>query len=148
MAHVVFVYGTLRRGGVRAIPTLFPTAQFLGSGTVKGWLYDFGAYPGFLPDAHGLDVRGEVYTVDDAAMREMDEIERYVEGDAAECYYFRRRHIIALQDGRAVVAELYECNPRYYDCSKSIDTTDWIVWAQAKDALPEETWPDGAPIKK
>ncbi len=101
MAHTVFVYGTLRRGGVREIPRLFPNARFVGFGTARGWLYDFGAYPGFIADAGGADVIGEVFEVDAAAVRAMDEIERYIEGDDDECYYcsppahhrvVRRRH--------------------------------------------------------
>ena len=150
MPHTVFVYGTLRQGGVRAIPQLFPSARFIGFGTVKGWLYDFGAYPGLICDAAGRDIVGEVYDVDEAAVREMDEIERYVEGkgNEAECYYFRRAHSIALRDGRTMTAELYECNPKHYDCAMPMDATDWIAFANTKGELPEESWPDGAPIKK
>jgi gamma-glutamylcyclotransferase (GGCT)/AIG2-like uncharacterized protein YtfP len=133
---------------VRAIPQLFPSAQFMGFGTVKGRLYDFGAYPGFLPGAAGLDVLGEVYAVDEAAVNEIDEIERYVEGDDAECFYFRREHVIALRGGGTVTAWLYECNPNHYDCTTPMTLNDWIAFASAKGALPEEVWPDGAPIKK
>lgn len=148
MEYLVFVYGTLRQGGVRAIPTLFPQAQFLGFGTVKGWLYDFGAYPGLICDPAGRDILGEVYAVDANALQAMDEIERYVPGDEAACYYFRRAHRVAMRDGRTLTAELYECNPRYYDCTVPMPVVDWIAWVQNIGELPEEAWPDGAPIKK
>jgi gamma-glutamylcyclotransferase (GGCT)/AIG2-like uncharacterized protein YtfP len=146
--HIVFVYGTLRQGGVRAIPQLFPPAEFLGLATVVGWLYDFGAYPGLIVDAAGRDIVGEVYRVDEAAVREMDEIERYVEGHDAECFYFRRERAVTLRAGGEVTAWLYECNPNYYDCTTPIPADDWIAFANAKGELPEEAWPDGAPIKK
>lgn len=145
--ELIFVYGTLRQGGVRAIPTLFPTAEFVGFGTVRGWLYDFGAYPGLIVDSAGRNIAGEVYRVDAAAVREMDDIERYTEGDA-ESFYFRRPYPIHLRDGNIVMAGLYECNPKHYDCSTPMNSTDWIAHANAKGELPEESWPDGAPIKK
>jgi len=148
MEYLVFVYGTLRQGGVRAIPKLFPQARFLGFGTVKGWLYDFGAYPGLICDPAGRDILGEVYAVDASALRTMDEIERYSPDDEAGCYYFRRAHPIAMRDGRTLIAELYECNPRYYDCATPMPVVDWIAWAQSIGELPEEVWPDGAPIRK
>ena len=148
MTFTVFVYGTLRQGGSRPIPQLFPNARFIGFGTVKGRLYDFGAYPGFLSDSNGVDVLGEVYAVDEVAVREMDEIERYVEGDDAESYYFRHIHAIAMRDGSTMTAELYEINPNHYDCAAPLDAADWIAFANAKGELPEEVWPDGVPIKK
>lgn len=151
MATLIFVYGTLRQGGARPIPKLFPSARFVGFGTVRGWLYHFGAYPGLIVDPAGRDIVGEVYAVDADAVREMDEIERYIEGEGneAECYYFRREQTIALRDGGAITAELYEVNPLFYDCTAPMDATDWIAWAQAQDDLPqEELWPDGTLVKK
>lgn len=146
--YIVFVYGTLRQGGVRAIPQLFPAAEFVGFGTVNGWLYDFGAYPGLIVDAAGREIVGEVYAVDDAALREMDEIERYVESDDDECFYFRRAHVVTLRNDGEQTAWLYECNPKHYDCTTPIPADDWIAYAEAKGELPEEAWPDGAQIKK
>lgn len=132
--HTLFVYGTLRRGGCRAIPHLFPTARFLGLGMVKGWLYDFGEYPGLLLDANGLDVLGEVYEVDPQTLRAIDEIEGCLPGDATVCYYFRRTHHVLMQDGRLITADLYECNPKLYDCSRPLEVGDWIAWKQGAAA--------------
>jgi gamma-glutamylcyclotransferase (GGCT)/AIG2-like uncharacterized protein YtfP len=145
----IFVYGTLRQGGSRPIPRLFPTSRFIGFGTVRGWLYHFGAYPGLICDAAGRDILGEVYEVDADAVRVMDDIERYIEGDPAACEYFRRTQTIAMRDGGIVTAELYEVNANRYDCTTPMDTGDWIAWAQAQTDLPkEELWPDGTPVKK
>ena len=149
LTNLVFVYGTLRKGGSRPVPKLFPTAEFVGLGTVRGRLYDFGAYPGLVLDSVGRDIGGEVYRVDADAVHEMDEIERYVEGDDSECYYFRREQVITMYDGSILTAKLYEVNPRFYECITPMDTDDWIAWAQAQTNLPaEERWPDGTPIKK
>ena len=70
--NLVFVYGTLRQGGVREMPRLFPQTEFIGFGTAKGRLYDFGAYPGFMPNADAGDVIGEVYAVPAIVLQNQD----------------------------------------------------------------------------
>jgi len=126
----LFVYGTLRQGGCRAIPVLFPAARFLGFGTVRGRLYDFGDYPGLILDPHGLDILGEVYEVNAHILRAIDDIEDYYPNDVARSHYFRRTQRIRMWDGEHLTADLYECNPRFYDCSQPLDATDWIAWKQ------------------
>lgn len=152
MNHV-FVYGTLRQGGVREMPRLFPQCAFVGFGTVKGRLFDFGAYPGFMPDGEGADdvigdVIGEVYVVPAIVLQALDDIERYEAHNEAGSYYHRRKVTVALRDGRETSAWVYVCNPHFYDCSRPIKTNDWIAHAAVKGDLPLESWPDGAPIKK
>ncbi len=139
----VFVYGTLRAGGVRAIPKLFPRALFIGLGTVPGRLYDFGAYPGFIAGP-GSPVIGEVYNVDPAALSTMDDIERI-----ADQMYVRTRHIITMATGSQLECWAYEVNPDNYQLHDRdlIISGDWIVYAGAKGELPPEHWPDEAPIK-
>lgn len=144
----IFVYGTLRQGGVREMPRLFPQCPFVGFGTAKGRLYDFGAYPGFMPDGEGGDVIGEVYAVPAIVLRALDDIERYEPHSEAGSYYLRREVSVALQDGRSVSAWVYVCNPDFYDLSQPIAGGDWITHAAAKGELPSELWPDGEPIKK
>lgn len=146
--HNVFVYGTLRQGGVREMPRLFPQTEFIGFGTAKGRLYDFGAYPGFLPDAAGGDVLGEVYAVPAIVLQALDDIERFEPNNEAGSYYHRREVSVTMRDGRCTVAWVYVCNPQFYNCSRLIDNNDWIAHAAAKGSLPPESWPDGAPIKK
>ncbi len=144
----VFVYGTLRRGGVREMPRLFPQCPFVGLGTATGRLYDFGAYPGFLPDADADDVIGEVYEAPAIVLQALDDIERYEPHNEADSYYLRREVRVTLQGGRQISAWVYVCNPQFYDCSDPIASNDWIVHAAAKGELPAESWPDGAPIKR
>jgi gamma-glutamylcyclotransferase (GGCT)/AIG2-like uncharacterized protein YtfP len=146
--HNVFVYGTLRQGGVREMPRLFPQTEFIGFGTAKGRLYDFGAYPGFLPDAAGGDVLGEVYAVPAIVLQALDDIERFEPNNEAGSYYHRREVSVTMRDGSCMVAWVYVCNPQFYNCSRLIDNNDWIAHAAAKGSLPPESWPDGAPIKK
>ena len=63
--HLVFVYGTLRRGGAGAMSIRFPNSQFIADAKVSGSLYDLGAYPGVLLNESNSLVIGEVYEVDD-----------------------------------------------------------------------------------
>jgi len=46
--HLVFVYGTLRRGDVRSMSIRFPQSKFIADAEVNGALYDLGTYPGLL----------------------------------------------------------------------------------------------------
>lgn len=73
--HLVFVYGSLRRGSAGAMSVRFPEASFVGDGKVRGRLYDLGAYPGLQLDYSGALVNGEVYEVTDEMLRKLDEFE-------------------------------------------------------------------------
>lgn len=78
----IFVYGTLKRGQLRA--ATLADQEFLGQAVTAAeyWMFDLGSYPG-LVDADpnlGASVSGEVYRVDARCRRELDEIECVDEG--------------------------------------------------------------------
>ena len=73
--HLVFVYGTLRSGGVGAMSIRFPNSEFIADAKVSGSLYDLGAYPGLLLNESNSAVIGEVYEVDDETLNELDDFE-------------------------------------------------------------------------
>jgi gamma-glutamylcyclotransferase (GGCT)/AIG2-like uncharacterized protein YtfP len=145
---LIFVYGTLRKGGVREMPALFPGAPDLGFGSVHGWLYDFGAYPGVLLDHAAGPVLGEVYDVDATMLARLDEIEEYFEDSPSTSYYFRVRCDVAMQDGRTLTCQVYEFNPECFKDLIAIPDGDWIAHAARKGPLPPERWPDGDPIER
>jgi gamma-glutamylcyclotransferase (GGCT)/AIG2-like uncharacterized protein YtfP len=120
--HLVFVYGTLRRGGVRAMPDLFPAARFVGPGTVKGSLYDLGEYPGLSLDESGSTVTGEVYEVDDEILRQLDEIE-------ATTFYSRRQVEVSLER-RGAACWVYVYDADSYPSRTLIASGDWIEYAR------------------
>lgn len=81
-AVYVFVYGTLRRGDSNDINKLLPAPVWLGYGTVRGTLYDFGDYPGIVladeasaADQNSQLVLGEVYRANPALIPVLDDIE-------------------------------------------------------------------------
>lgn len=92
----LFVYGTLKRGGVAA--ERMRGAIFDGSVvTARGYaLYDFGDYPALVADRDGV-VAGEVYLVTADHLSELDRYEGYPE--------LYRRELVPLSDGS--LAEAY-----------------------------------------
>jgi gamma-glutamylcyclotransferase (GGCT)/AIG2-like uncharacterized protein YtfP len=129
--HLVFVYGTLRRGGARAMSLSFPDSKFIAGAKVSGSLYDLGAYPGLLLNESNSLVTGEVYEVDDELLNELDEFE-------ASSDYVRKQVEISLgSDSR--MCWTYEPNPESYSLRTLISSGDWIEYAKTKTDWPDET---------
>lgn len=70
---LVFVYGTLKKGHLRA--RVMEECEFVGERTLSGLrMFDTGhGYPAVVP-GEGV-VKGEVYKVDDVKLRDLDGIE-------------------------------------------------------------------------
>lgn len=105
---LIFVYGTLKRGDVRA--GALAGAKFLGEAHTEPRyrLYDCGEYPALIGAAageEGVAVEGEVYEVTPECLARLDEVE-----GVAESLY--ERGPIALRppfSGVAVEAYFYRC---------------------------------------
>jgi gamma-glutamylcyclotransferase (GGCT)/AIG2-like uncharacterized protein YtfP len=132
--HLVFVYGTLRRGGAGAMSIRFPTSRFIADAKVSGSLYDLGAYPGVLLNESNSLVIGEVYEVDDEILIELDDYE-------SSSHYRRKQVEISLGTQRRM-CWIYEPNPEFYSHRKLITSGDWIEYAKTKTDWPDDTWPD------
>jgi gamma-glutamylcyclotransferase (GGCT)/AIG2-like uncharacterized protein YtfP len=129
--HFVFVYGTLRRGGIRALPRIFPDSEFVGAANVNGRLYDFGEYPGLILDESNSMVTGEVYEIDEETLKRLDEIE-------VSSNYLRKQTEITVND-REVTCWIYEPDPEFYSLSNVITSGDWIEYALTKTEPAEKT---------
>ncbi len=80
-AHLVFVYGTLKRGG--ANHAVLAGQDFVGEARLApGFaLYSLGEYPGLVVAPGGTGrVTGEVWAVDAAALARLDALEGVDEG--------------------------------------------------------------------
>lgn len=76
MAHRVFVYGTLKRGGSNH-SLLQSSSGFLGEAvTVPTYRMVATSFPVIMPDATGKPVAGEIYAVDDTTLVRLDQLER------------------------------------------------------------------------
>jgi gamma-glutamylcyclotransferase (GGCT)/AIG2-like uncharacterized protein YtfP len=72
---LLFVYGTLRRGGTNDIKQFGARARWQSSARVRGRLYDLGPYPGLI--LGGPDwVQGELYRIDPAIEPALDRLEQ------------------------------------------------------------------------
>ena len=75
MTHRVFVYGTLKRGYPNN--PLLEGSEFLGEAvTVPTYKMVETSFPVIMPDTSGKPVAGEIYTVDDATLARLDQLER------------------------------------------------------------------------
>jgi gamma-glutamylcyclotransferase (GGCT)/AIG2-like uncharacterized protein YtfP len=119
----VFVYGTLRHGGTNDITRLQPAPRFLGTARVLGRLYHLGAYPGMTLGGEGW-VYGEVYAIEPALERVLDDIEGLGEEPIDE---YVKRQIPVDMGGRQVECLVYEINPRYVLEAPDITHGDWLA---------------------
>jgi gamma-glutamylcyclotransferase (GGCT)/AIG2-like uncharacterized protein YtfP len=131
--HLVFVYGSLRRGCAGAMSLRFPDSKFIANAQVMGSLYDLGAYPGLLLNEANSPVVGEIYEVDDETLKQLDEFE-------ASSNYLRKQVEVSLgsQSSRCWT---YEPDPEFYSLREIISSGDWIEYAKTKTDWPSETQP-------
>jgi gamma-glutamylcyclotransferase (GGCT)/AIG2-like uncharacterized protein YtfP len=132
--HLVFVYGTLRRGSAGAMSLRFPNSKFIADAKVSGSLFDLGAYPGLLLDESNSSVIGEVYEVDDEILNRLDEFE-------AASNYWRKQVEVSLGTHRSL-CWVYEPNPEFYSHRRLITSGDWIEYAKTKTDWPGGTGAD------
>jgi gamma-glutamylcyclotransferase (GGCT)/AIG2-like uncharacterized protein YtfP len=88
MSHLLFVYGTLKRGGSNH--HVLASEKFLAfARTQPGYrMFDVGGHPGLVPDSTATHaIEGELWEVRDAALAALDEFEGVDEN------YYRREPI-------------------------------------------------------
>ncbi len=124
-SELVFVYGTLRRGGSNAFR--MDGAEFVGPATVGGALYRISWYPGLVLDDEGR-VTGEVYRVGPELLRALDEFEGLAAGEIEGSEYRRVRVEAVLgsqPDEKRVDVWIYEWTGPV-EREKRIKSGDWL----------------------
>uniref|UniRef100_UPI0039F134BD gamma-glutamylcyclotransferase family protein n=1 Tax=Bordetella sputigena TaxID=1416810 RepID=UPI0039F134BD len=134
MDTYVFVYGTLRRGeindlAVAAARAGLPAPEYVGTAAVAGRLYDFGDWPGLLPDPDGQLVTGDVYRIDPGLLPMMDAIEEY---DPAGGSCFVRRQLRLDVGGRELDCHYYPIDPAHIGDAIRTEATDWLAHRRAR----------------
>jgi len=119
--QLVFVYGSLRRGNPHPMSQRFPESKFVAAARAKGSLYDLGDYPGLQINESNAFVKGEVYEVDEATLKRMDDFE-------ASSHYLRKQ-IEILIDADQKVGWVYEPDPTHYDFRTLIPSGDWLEYS-------------------
>jgi gamma-glutamylcyclotransferase (GGCT)/AIG2-like uncharacterized protein YtfP len=121
--ELVFVYGTLKRGGRYHEVMASAGGSFLGTARITGRLVSLGDYPGLLP-GDGI-VRGEVYRVPASHLHVLDRLEDWDPLDPAGSEYERRW--TPLDDGPVASAWVYWYNPARLPPGFEPLTGDWPV---------------------
>jgi gamma-glutamylcyclotransferase (GGCT)/AIG2-like uncharacterized protein YtfP len=124
--HLVFIYGSLRRGNAHSMSHRFPDAEFIADATVSGSLYDLGAYPGLLLDESNSTVTGEVYEVDDELLKQLDDFE------ASSDYFRKQVEISVCTDRKIAWVYVPEHNAEFYSHRTLIASGDWMEYAKTK----------------
>ena len=124
----VFVYGTLRRGGVNDITQLTPAPQFVGRAAIWGTLYHLGAYPGLVLDGTisgsvPFKVVGEVYAITSTLEKALDEIEGLWPVPNGE---YIKREVPVDVTGNQVVCIVYEVALLHLKNREVIASGDWM----------------------
>ena len=121
--ELVFVYGTLRRGGSNSFR--MDGAEFVSAGKVAGRLYSISWYPGLVLDDGPESVDGDVYRVGASQLAALDEFEGISANEIEGAEYRRVRTEVRTGDGEVVVAWSYEWKGPVED-SKRILSGDWL----------------------
>ena len=120
--ELVFVYGTLRRGGSNAFR--MDGAEFVGPATVGGALYRISWYPGLVLDGEDR-VFGEVYRVGLELLRALDEFEGLAAGEIEGSEYRRVRVEADLGDDEELEVWVYEWKGAFNE-DERIRSGDWL----------------------
>ncbi|CAB3724545.1 gamma-glutamylcyclotransferase family protein [Trinickia soli] len=138
MRHV-FIYGTLRAGeindiGVAAARHGVKAPKLIGRAAASGRLYDFGEYPGLVPDDLAGPVRGDVYEIDDALVPVLDEIEGVAPGADS---LFKSRELVVAVAGHPVRCFFYPVDNASALGRPRIEAGDWVSYRLARDLVVE-----------
>jgi gamma-glutamylcyclotransferase (GGCT)/AIG2-like uncharacterized protein YtfP len=131
--HLVFVYGSLRRGGAGAMAIRFPNSRFIAEARVSGSLYDLGAYPGLLLNESNSLVHGEVYEVDDETLGELDQFE--LSSD------YQRKQVEVFMDTQRKKCWIYvpDYGAEFFSDRTIIISGDWIEYVRSRIDQSEES---------
>jgi len=131
--HLVFVYGTLRRGQYRDITNLEGVTA-VGDGTISGQIFSVagGAFPGLALSDKGTVV-GEVYQVIPEVLKRLDDIEGYREADPSSSFYLRKKVNVTMADGTAKETWAYEAGRMAKGVfGPLIEGGDWVAHVKAR----------------
>lgn len=121
--ELVFVYGTLRRGGSNSFR--MDGAEFVASGKVAGRLYVISWYPGLVLDGGAETVDGDVYRVGAGQLAALDEFEGISANEIEGAEYRRVKTEVRTGEDEVLVAWSYEWKGPVEE-SKRILSGDWL----------------------
>lgn len=124
---LLFVYGTLRRGGSNDIARLAPDAVFVSIARMRGRLYDVnGRWPSLVLDDNAGWVTGEIYRVPQDAWPALDALEDPVTPQRPDGAYFKETAVVEC-GGNPERVTVYTANPDTTQLTRLIESGDWIA---------------------
>ncbi|HEV2325036.1 MAG TPA: gamma-glutamylcyclotransferase family protein [Terracidiphilus sp.] len=113
MSEYLFTYGTLRPGRAPAeIAAAVRTLRVVGTGRIRGTLYDLGEYPGAVLDADAAEIDGTVFELPDVPgiLGLLDAYEEFDPGGPEASLFVRELHPVMLDTGGTLTCWVYVYN--------------------------------------
>jgi gamma-glutamylcyclotransferase (GGCT)/AIG2-like uncharacterized protein YtfP len=121
--QLVFLYGTLRRGGSNHFR--MAGAEFISAGTITGRMYRIDWYPGLVLDDSGDEIFGEVYSVQPELLVALDIFEGLSTGEIQGSEYRRVQTTVMQQNSETLTAWVWEWLGSVND-EQRISAGDWL----------------------
>jgi gamma-glutamylcyclotransferase (GGCT)/AIG2-like uncharacterized protein YtfP len=135
----LFVYGTLMAATRHPMAMrLARESRLVGNGTIRGRLYDLGAYPALVETGEGDgEVHGEVRALNSpaASLPWLDAYEGIVPGRDSDYERVERR--VRLEDGRALTAWVYLYR-KPVTGRRLIESGSWLAHTAARRSQSSE----------
>lgn len=138
---LLFVYGTLRKGGSRQLDANFRDAEFIGEALFNGALFviandsQVGPYPGVvLCGDNGGKVVGDVFRLADPKedLAKLDEYEECADGFPEPWEYVREVLNVTLASGSQIRAWVYLFN-RPTDKLEFVESGDFLRYLKSEE---------------
>jgi gamma-glutamylcyclotransferase (GGCT)/AIG2-like uncharacterized protein YtfP len=114
MSNHLFLYGTLLpRHAPAEIAPAVARLRRLDEGTVRGYLYDLGEYPGAVADESAAGcIHGTIFEMpeDDALLSALDDYEGFDPKHAETSLFVRALHPVTLAAGGVLLCWMYAYN--------------------------------------
>ncbi len=121
--ELVFVYGTLRRGGSNHFR--MAGGEFISAGTITGRMYRIDWYPGLVLDDVGDEIHGEVYAVGPPQLAALDSFEGIATGEPKGSEYHRIETTAVLKNSETLTVWVWEWLGMV-DESQRLTAGDWL----------------------
>ncbi len=121
--QLVFVYGTLRRGGSNHFR--LAGAEFISAGTIAGRMYRIDWYPGLVLDGAGDEIQGEVYSVGPDLLSALDIFEGLSAGEIEGSEYRRVQTLVMQRNSQPIDAWVWEWIGTTEEAQR-ISDGDWL----------------------
>jgi gamma-glutamylcyclotransferase (GGCT)/AIG2-like uncharacterized protein YtfP len=126
---LLFVYGSLRKGGALHPYLQGPGAALVQEGVTNGVLFDLGAFPGAQKSTRENEfVQGEVYKLRNPAraLGILDEVEGYRPHAPSASLFLRETVEVRLRNGEKIRAWIYWLN-RWMGATRRIPSGDYSL---------------------